>query len=287
MLRIAIPNKGSLHTPTVELLAEAGYRLNREPRSLFAHDPDNNVQAIYWRATDIARNVGSGVLDVGVTGQDLLAGAGTDERTREVLSLGFGNSEFYFAVAGESSIGAVDELDGARIATSHPRLAEQAARQHGISIEPVVLDGAVESAVELGLAEGIADVVETGSSLRAAGLVTIGEPILHSQAVLVRGTAALTEEQEHTLQVLVQRLQGVLDARRYAVMDYNCPSEALETVAAITPGKESPTVSDLAEPGWKAVRVMVPRVELQATMDKVAAAGGTQILVTRLEACRL
>lgn len=288
MLRVAVPNKGSLHGPTTQLLDEAGYRLHREHRALFAEDRTNNVRFIFWRAGDIARNVGAGVLDVGITGQDLLAGAGTASSTRELLPLGFGNSEFYFAVAADGPIRSVADLDGKRVATSFPRLVEQAAHRHGIEIRTVELDGAVETAVELGLAEAIADVVETGSSLRAAGLVTLGEPILRSQAVLVRGSeTALTEEREQAVQVLLQRMRGVLDARSFVVMDYNCPKSALETATAITPGKESPTVSNLAEPGLVAVRSMVPRADVQNVMDRLAEVGATEILVTRLEACRL
>ncbi|MGJ7907849.1 ATP phosphoribosyltransferase [Actinopolyspora sp. H202] len=288
MLRVAVPNKGSLHGPTTQLLEEAGYRLHREHRALFAEDTGNNVRFIFWRASDIARNVGAGVLDVGITGQDLLAGAGTAASTTELLRLGFGSSRFYFAVANDGPITSIPELDGKRVATSFPKLAEQAAARHGIRIEPVELDGAVETAVELGLAEAIADVVETGSSLRAAGLTTLGEPILRSQAVLVRGAgASLGEEREHAVEVLGQRLRGVLDARSYVVMDYNCRETALETATAITPGKESPTISSLTEPGWVAVRAMVPRADVQDVMDKLAAVGATEILVTRLEACRL
>ncbi|PRW62782.1 ATP phosphoribosyltransferase [Actinopolyspora mortivallis] len=288
MLRVAVPNKGSLHGPTIQLLDEAGYRLHREHRALFAEDRANNVRFIFWRASDIARNVGAGILDVGITGQDLLAGAGTAAHTTELLPLGFGGSEFYFAAASGGPIRSVRDLDGRRVATSFPLLVERAAREHDIEIRTVELDGAVETAVELGLADAIADVVETGSSLRAAGLETLGEPIMRSQAVLVRGAdSPLSPEREQAVRVLLQRLQGVLDARSYVVMDYNCPQSALETATAITPGKESPTVSSLTEPGWVAVRSMVPRDDVQSVMDRLAEVGATEILVTRLEACRL
>ena len=287
MLRVAVPNKGSLNTPAVQLLSDAGYRVHREHKALFATDAANDVQFVFLRPTDIARTVGSGVLDVGITGQDLLRAAGTDATTQELLPLDFGVSRFFFA-APAGSIADPKELDGKRVATSFAPLVSAAATELGIDVEVIELDGAVETAVELGLADAIADVVETGASLREAGLETIGEPILRSEAVLVRGTRdPLSPDSEQAVEVLIQRLRGVLIARQYVMMDYNCPTATLEAVREITPGMESPTVSPLDEQGWVAVRVMVPRRRAQAIMDELWAAGARAILVTPLEACRL
>lgn len=287
MLRIAVPNKGSLNDPAVQLLSTAGYNVNREQKALFATDMTNGVQMVFLRPTDIARNVGTGVLDVGITGQDLLAAAGTTETTIELLRLDFGVSKFYFA-APHGVAASITDLDGKRVATSFPALVRQAADMTGIHVELVELDGAVETAVELGLADAIADVVETGSSLQAAGLHTIGDPIMRSEAVLVRGTRrTLAPTSEHAIEVLVQRLRGVLIARQYVMMDYNCPISVLPTAREITPGVEAPTISPLAEDGWVAVRAMVLRTQAQAVMDQLWAVGARAILVTPLEACRL
>ncbi|MBV9140911.1 MAG: ATP phosphoribosyltransferase [Pseudonocardiales bacterium] len=287
MLRVAVPNKGSLNAPATQLLSAAGYRVHREHKALFATDVPNDVQFVFLRPTDIARNVGSGVLEVGITGQDLLAAAGTAEATMELLPLDFGVSKFYFA-APHGVATTIADLDGKRIATSFPVLVTQAAAKAGIHVELVKLDGAVETAVELGLADAIADVVETGASLQAAGLRTIGEPIMRSEAVLVRGAQrTLAPASEHAIDVLIQRLRGVLIARQYVMMDYNCPVAALSAAREITPGMESPTVSPLDEEGWVAVRAMVPRPHAQAVMDRLWAAGARAILVTPLEACRL
>lgn len=287
MLRVAVPNKGSLHAPAVDLLTAAGYRVHRGHKRLFATDPVNNIQFVFLRPTDIARNVGAGMLDVGITGQDLLAAAGTDTSTAELLALDFGASHFYFAAAMGVAEKIVD-LDGKRVATSFPALVTRAAAEAGIHLELVELDGAVETAVELGLADAIADVVETGALLQAAGLHTIGEPILRSEAVLVRGArGALTPASEQAVDVLVARLRGVLIARQYVMMDYNCPDSALDAARAITPGMESPTVAPLDEDGWVAVRAMVPRADAQMVMDQLWKAGARAILVTPLEACRL
>ncbi|MEU6132817.1 ATP phosphoribosyltransferase, partial [Saccharopolyspora sp. NPDC047091] len=212
--------------------------------------------------------------------------AGTDVSTTELLPLDFGVSRFFFA-APTGRLGALTELDGKRVATSFAPLVSAAAADLGIEVEIIELDGAVETAVELGLADAIADVVETGASLREAGLQTVGEPILRSEAVLVRGTRELPEDSEQAIEKLIQRLRGVLIARQYVMMDYNCPTGSLDAARKITPGMEAPTVSPLDEQGWVAVRVMVPRHQAQVIMDSLWAAGARAILVTPLEACRL
>ncbi|MGH3774994.1 MAG: ATP phosphoribosyltransferase [Pseudonocardiaceae bacterium] len=287
MLRVAVPNKGSLNGPATQLLSAAGYRVYREHKALFATDVANDVQFVFLRPSDIARNVGAGVLDVGITGQDLLAAVGHAEATIELLPLNFGVSKFYFA-APYGIAAAISDLDGKRVATSFSALVTQAAAKAGIHVELVELDGAVETAVELGLADAIADVVETGASLQAAGLHTIGEPIMRSEAVLVRGAhSTLAQASEQAVEVLIQRLRGVLIARQYVMMDYNCPTAALLAAREITPGMESPTVAPLQEEGWVAVRAMVLRTQAQAVMDRLWAVGARAILVTSLEACRL
>ncbi|MGH3683604.1 MAG: ATP phosphoribosyltransferase [Pseudonocardiaceae bacterium] len=287
MLRIAVPNKGSLNGPATQLLSAAGYRVHREDKALFATDVTNDVQFVFLRPTDIARNVGAGVLEVGITGQDLLAAAGHTEETIELLALDFGVSRFYFA-APYGVAESLADLDGKRVATSFPALVTRATARAGIHVELVELDGAVETAVELGLADAIADVVETGASLHAAGLHTVGEPIMRSEAVLVRGThSTLAPASERAVEILIQRLRGVLIARQYVIMDYNCPLAALPAAREITPGMESPTVSPLQEEGWVAVRAMVLRIHAQAVMDQLWAAGARAIFVTSLEACRL
>lgn len=287
MLRVAVPNKGSLNGSAIDLLSTAGYRVHRDPKALLATDAVNDVQFVFLRPTDIARNVGVGVLDVGITGQDLLAAVGTVDTTTELLSLNFGVSRFYFA-APLGVAASITDLDGKRVATSFPELVRQATATAGIQVEVVELDGAVETAVELGLADVIADVVETGASLQAAGLHTVGEPIMRSEAVLVRrANSVLAADSEQAAEVLIQRLRGVLIARQYVMMEYNCPLAVLDAARTITPGMESPTVSPLDEEGWVAVRAMVLREQAQGLMDRLWASGARAILVTPLEACRL
>ncbi len=281
MLRVAVPNKGSLSEPASEMLREAGYRQRRDGRELVLADPANDTEFFFLRPRDIATYVGSGRLDVGITGRDLLLD-GTNE-AEELLPLGFGSSTFRYAgVPGTAS--SVGDLAGRRIATSYPGLVRNDLGAHGVDAEVIALDGAVETAVRLGVADAIADVVETGATLRAAGLEVFGDPILRSEAVLIRrqGTEEGTQAEQ-----LVRRLNGVIIARQYVMIDYDVRVERVDAACAITPGIESPTVSPLHDKGWVAVRALVGRKDTNAIMDELWDLGARGILVTDILACRL
>lgn len=282
MLRIAVPNKGSLSEPAVQMLKEAGYQARRNGRELQLLDKQNDVEFFFLRPRDIAVYVGSGVVACGITGRDLLIDSGVE--AVEHLGLDFARSTFRFA-GPQGQFQDLKDIAGKRIATSYDLLVEKFLGEREISVAQVVhLDGAVESSVRLGVADCIADVVETGSTLRAAGLETFGEPLMQSEAVLITKEAHVDDPQ---LATLVARLQGVMVARNYVLMDYNAPTAKLDALLAITPGIESPTISDLAESSWKAVRVMVQAKDVNLIMDKLYAAGARGILVTDLKACRL
>jgi ATP phosphoribosyltransferase len=281
MLRIAVPHKGALSDSASEMLRESGYRQRSGSRDLVLADPDNDVEFFFLRPRDIAVYVGSGSLDVGITGRDLLLDSRAD--AEEVLALGFGRSTFRFA-APVGTTEKVADLGGRRIATSYAGLLRQHLAEHGVRAEVVHLDGAVESSIELGVADAIADVVETGSTLRAAGLAVFGDPILESEAVLIRRRGA---PEEPAVGVLERRLQGVLVARRYVMMDYDVPVGLVELACALTPGLESPTVSPLHDKAWVAVRSMVPRRTTNQVMDELYELGARAILVTGIHACRL
>ncbi|MCX4861896.1 ATP phosphoribosyltransferase [Streptomyces canus] len=285
MLRIAVPNKGSLSGPAGEMLHEAGYQQRRESKELRIVDPVNDVEFFYLRPRDIAIYVSSGQLDIGITGRDLLIDSGAD--AEEILPLGFARSTFRFASKPGEANG-VEDLKGKTVATSYEGIVAGHLADHGIDASVVHLDGAVETAIELGVAEVIADVVETGTSLRNAGLEVFGEPIMKSEAVVIRRTGADGEEAaEPKVQQFLRRLQGVLVARTYVMMDYDCRVEQLEKAVALTPGLESPTVSPLHNEGWVAVRAMVPAKEAQRIMDDLYDIGARAILTTAIHACRL
>ncbi|MFF1380842.1 ATP phosphoribosyltransferase [Streptomyces sp. NPDC058308] len=282
MLRIAVPNKGSLSGPASAMLHEAGYQQRKESKELVLVDPDNEVEFFYLRPKDIAIYVATGRLDIGITGQDLLIDSGADAET--ILPLGFARSTFRFA-AKPGTASTLQDLSGKTVATSYEGIVAKHLAEQGVDAAVVHLDGAVETAIELGVAQVIADVVETGTSLRNAGLEVFGEPIMKSEAVVIRRTGADTDDPK--VQQFLRRLQGVLVARAYVMMDYDCRAEHLEQAVALTPGLESPTISPLHNEGWVAVRSMVPAKEAQRIMDDLYAIGARAILTTAIHACRL
>ena len=281
MLKIAVPNKGSLADASIEILKEAGYRQRVDSRDLVLTDAENGVEFYYLRPRDIALYVGTGELEAGITGRDLLIDSGAD--AQEILSLGFGGSTFRFAGPAAKNF-KVEDLSGKRVATAYPGLVENYLSKLGVSAKVVRLDGAVESSVRLGVADVIADVVSTGNTLRQAGLSIFGDPILQSEAILIsRNSKDLPDD----LQILLRRLQGVVTARQYVLLDYDIPRITVDQACAITPGLESPTISPLQKPDWVAVRAMVLRKDTNRLMDELWALGARGILVTDIHACRL
>ena len=281
MLRVAVPNKGSLSEAATEMLTEAGYRQRRTTKDLVLTDADNGVEFYYLRPRDIAVYVGEGTLDVGISGRDLVLDSHADAEV--VVELGFGASTFRFA--GPPGVAkSVDDLGGLRVATSYAGVLADHLAEHGVDATVVRLDGAVESAVQLGVADVIADVVETGTTLRQAGLEVFGQPIIQSAAVLIRRRNGA---EPAGLEQMVRRLNGVMVARDYVMMDYDIRTEAVEQASALTPGLESPTVSPLARAGWVAVRAMVPRADAQRIMDQLWDVGARAILTTDIHACRI
>jgi ATP phosphoribosyltransferase len=281
VLRVAVPNKGSLSESSSEMLRESGYRQRSDPRELVLQDPENGTEFFFLRPRDIAVYVGAGQLDVGITGRDLLLDSGAP--AEEILTLGFGGSTFRYA-ARPGTATTVKDFVGRRVATSYPGLVAKHLADLGITAEVIRLDGAVETAVQLGVADVIADVVETGSTMRQAGLQIVGEPILRSEAVLVRRAGAPASP---AVEQLVRRMQGVIIARQYVLMDYDVRAELVSEAVQLTPGLESPTVSPLHEKGWVAVRAMVPRRDTNRVMDELWTLGARGILVTDIAACRL
>ena len=281
MLRVAIPNKGQLSDPAREMLREAGYAAAANARELVVQDPENDVEFFFLRPKDIATYVASGTLDVGITGEDMLADSGAQAAT--ILELGFAPSTFRLAApAGEMSD--VSQVNGKRIATSYTGILATWLKANNFEAQIVNLDGAVENAVRLGVADAVADVVATGTTLRQAGLEVIGLPIFRSQAVLI-ARPDITDQA--AVDVFVRRLQGVIVARAYVLVDYDIANELVEQACDITPGIESPTVSSLQNSNWSAVRAMVPRKQVHTIMDDLYTLGARGVIVTDIHACRL
>jgi ATP phosphoribosyltransferase len=287
MLRIALPNKGSLSEAATAMLHEAGYRQRKDGKELMVADPANNAELFFLRPRDIATYVGSGRLDIGITGRDLLLDSGA--AAEPILPLGFARSTFRWAAlpaTAEEVTGSegLKGLTGLRIASAYPGVVRDHLAENGVEAEVVKLDGAVEVSIALGVADVVADVVETGTTLRHAGLEVFGDPILTSEAVLIRRSGA---EESAAVDQFVRRLKGVLTAREYVLMDYDIRAERVDEAVRVTPGIESPTVSPLHDRGWVAVRSMVLRAEAQRMMDDLWDLGARGILVTDILACRL
>lgn len=281
LLRIAVPNKGALAEPAAAMLRAAGYRQRTDAKDLTLIDADHGVEFYYLRPRDIAVYIGRGHLDVGITGRDMLLDSGA--AATEIMALGFGGSRFRFAAPGGSAM-TVADIEGKRVATSYPGLLQSYLEERGIRAEMVKLDGAVESAIRLGVADVVADVVDTGTTLKRAGLELFGEPICASEAVLIK---RMDTELPPGVAGLETRLNSVLVAQNYLMMDYNVEQEHLAETSAVAPGVEGPTVSTLAKDGWCAVRVLVPREGAHLLMDRLYEAGARGILLTELAACRL
>ena len=281
MLRVAVPNKGQLSDPARDMLREAGYAAAANSRELVVQDPENDVEFFFLRPRDIATYVGRGTLDVGITGEDLLADSGSQATT--ILELGFAPSTFRLA-APQGTAKAASDLAGKRIATSYPTILNNWLTKQNLSAEVVTLDGAVENAVRLGVADAVADVVATGTTLKQAGLEIIGDPIFKSQSVLISRNNI---EDQNAVDVFVRRLQGVITARAYVLVDYDIPKTLVEKACVITPGIESPTVSSLHDSAWSAVRAMVPRKQVHAVMDELYDLGARGVIVTDIHACRI
>jgi len=280
-LKIALPNKGSLAEAAAQILRESGYRQRSDDRDLSLIDNENDVEFYYLRPRDIAVYVGNGELNLGVTGRDLLLDSGAQARV--ILDLDFGKSTFRFA-GPQGKNYQLKDVSNKRIATAYPRLLKNYLDDKKINATIVELDGAVESAIALGVADLIADVVSTGSTLRAANLESFGDVITNSEAVLIQGNSKVDQTAVDTL---VRRLSGVVIARQYVLVDYDVLKKDLEKACTITPGIESPTISPLQNSEWVAVRAMVKRKEVNSAMDKLWQLGAKGILVSNINSCRL
>ncbi|WAC93674.1 ATP phosphoribosyltransferase [Mycobacterium sp. Aquia_213] len=284
MLRVAVPNKGTLSEPASEILSEAGYRRRTDSKDLTVIDRVNHVEFFFLRPKDIAIYVGSGQLDFGITGRDLVLDS--DAPVRECLALGFGSSSFRYA--GPAGLDwTTADLAGKRIATAYPNLVRKDLANKGIEATVIRLDGAVEISVQLGVADAIADVVGSGRTLSLHDLVAFGEPLCDSEAVLIEragsdgdGAARAARDQ------LVARIQGVVFGQQYLMLDYDCPRSVLDKATLITPGLESPTIAPLADPDWVAIRALVPRRGVNEIMDELAAIGAKAILASDIRFCR-
>lgn len=282
MIKIALPNKGILSEDAIRLVTEAGYKCRRNSSELIIQDLANEVDFYFLRPRDIAIYIGNGFLDLGITGRDLVLDS--EAKVIELLSLNFGHSSFFFAVPKGSNLTPGD-FSGKRIATSYPRLVEHDLKERGIQAQIVKLDGAVEISIKLGVADAIADVVQSGKTLEEAGLMKIGKPLLKSEAILIAHSEDTTSNKD--VELFLQRLKGIIVAREYVLAEYDIPKDALAAACKITPGIESPTISPLSNDNWAAVKAMVKKADMNTIIDQLAALGAKAIIVTEIRTCRI
>ncbi len=282
MIKIALPNKGTLSEDAMRLVTEAGYKCRRNSSELIIQDLANEVDFYFLRPRDIAIYIGNGFLDLGITGRDLVLDS--EAKVTELLPLNFGHSSFFYAVPKGSNLTPGD-FSTKRIATSYPRLVEHDLKERGIQAQIVKLDGAVEISIKLGVADAIADVVQSGKTLEEAGLMKIGKPLLKSEAILIAHSEDTTSNKD--VELFLQRLKGIIVAREYVLAEYDIPKDALAAACNITPGIESPTISPLSNDNWVAVKAMVKKADMNTIIDQLAALGAKAIIITEIRTCRI
>ncbi len=280
-LRIGVPSKGRLADLASELLKDAGLSFRRQERSLFALCREMPVEITFLRADDIPVLCAEGAIDMGITGSDLVQESGVDVQQR--LALGIGACRLALCVPDDGQIERVEQLDGRRIATSFPRTTQNFLAQHGVQAHLVTISGSVEIMVSLGVADGIVDLVETGSTLAANRLKILTE-VGRYETVLIQNHQG---RHNGLADRIVRRIEGVVIARSYSLLEYNIRRDRLPEAEKVTPGFNSPTVSALEDPQWCAVRVMVRQADVIRIMEELEALGASAILQTQIANCRL
>ncbi|HON79166.1 MAG TPA: ATP phosphoribosyltransferase [Spirochaetota bacterium] len=280
-IKFAIPTKGRLKDPTVELLQKSGYKFRVKGRNLYATCTTAEIVFIFVRADDIPVLVDSGVADLGITGGDLILERRAD--VAEVMKLGFGKCRLCVAVRDSLAEDSVEYFHDKTIATSFPVMTTQFFKDQGVDIKCVEMKGSVEIMVDLHLADAIVDIVETGDSLRDNNLKVFRD--IGSYETVLIANRAVTDDPR--VQQIRRRIEGILVANHYSMLEYNIKSDLLKEAEKVTPGFESPTVSKLDLENWLAVKVMVKKNEVVDVMDRLEALGATAIIESEIKNCRL
>ncbi|MCL2844327.1 MAG: ATP phosphoribosyltransferase [Chitinivibrionia bacterium] len=282
MLKIAIPNKGALNETALDIIKRAGYKCQVFGKELVVRDSEHEIDFYFLRPRDIAVYIGNGIIDLGITGRDL--SMDSKAKYEEILPLNFGNSRFFYAVPKDSTL-TPDQLNGKRIATSYPEIVEQDMKKRGFEAQIIKLDGAVEISIQLGVADVIADVVESGRTLVEAGLKTVGEPIMQSEALVIARDKSKLDNP--AAKIFVKRIESVIIANQYVMIEYDIFKENMEAAKKLTPGIESPTVMPLSQDGWFAIKSMAKSKGVNKLLDDLHEIGAKGIIVSEIKVCRL
>ncbi len=280
-LRIGLPSKGRLSEIAIELLSQAGLSFRRQSRGLFRAVSGLPIDLVFLRTDDIPTLCAEGAIDMGITGSDLVEEAAVDVHVR--MKLGVGRCRLAICVPDDASLKTAADLNKTRIATSFPHITERYLAQHSATAHLVSLSGSVEVMIQLGIADAIVDLVETGSTL-AANRLRILDEIDSYETVLIQNSRCADPL---TADRVVRRLEGVVIARDYSLLEYNVPREMLAEAEAITPGFNSPTVNSLEDADWCSVRVMVKRHDVIEAMERLETLGASAIIETPISNCRL
>ena len=280
-LRIGLPSKGRLSDIAGDLLKQAGLSFRRQNRGLFAKVSGLPVDLIFLRHDDIPTLCAEGAIDMGITGSDLLEESGGAAEIR--MRLGVGRCRLAICVPDDADLKSAADLDGKRIATSFPQITERYLSQHQATAHLVSLSGSVEVMIQLGVADAIVDLVETGSTLAANRLRILEEIDSYETVLIQNGKCRDTEMADR----VVRRLEGVVIARDYSLLEYNVPRSKLNAAEQITPGFNSPTINSLEDPDWCSVRVMVKRGAVIDAMERLESLGASAVIETPISNCRL
>jgi ATP phosphoribosyltransferase len=281
LLRIGVPSKGRLADLAAALLSDAGLTFRRTERTLFARCRDMPVEVTFLRTDDIPVLVAENAIDLGITGADLVAESGADVVER--LELGIGSCRLALCVADDAPLADPAALHGKRVATSFPRITRHWLGDRGVDVHLVELSGSVEIMIALGVADAVVDLVETGSTLAANRLRVLADIGRYETVLIQNRDVADTELVDR----IVRRLQGIVIARSWSLLEYNVPRSRLAEAEQVTPGFDSPTVMQLEDPAWCAVRAMVRRAEAHAIMERLEAIGASAVIETTITNCRL
>ncbi|RBO86017.1 ATP phosphoribosyltransferase [Marinomonas aquiplantarum] len=280
MIRVALPNKGALYGPCVELLTSCGYKVKKPTKGLYFEDSKNQVEFYFLRASDIPMYLNKGIIDVGVTGEDFHREK--QSQASKMLDLPFGHSKLCIAAMENTILDDSNQVKSLRIATSFPNLVKQHFNSTGLDL--VELDGAVEISISLGLADCVVDIVETGATLKSAGLKVVGEPIFTSNAALF---SAQESQSKEDVKRFIDRVNGRLIALEYQMVEYDVPTNLLDKACELTPGIQSPTISQLKNHAWCSVKSMVKKEDAHQILDQLKAIGCKAILLTNIEMARM
>ena len=280
-IRFAIPSKNRLKDPTIELLKKAGFKFRTTGRNLYATCTNYEIVFIFVRADDIPVLVDSGVVDIGITGSDLIIERNAD--VLEILALGYGRCRLCVAVKDGFENEGIDFLRGKNIATSFPVMTRDYFKRNNIDVNCIEMNGSVEIMISLNLAQAIVDIVETGDSLRDHNLKIFREIGVYETTLIAKKESVDDER----IAAIKRRIEGVIVANQYSMLEYNIKESLIKEIEKITPGFNSPTISKLDKDDWCSVKVMVNKSELVQVMDRLEAVGATAIIETEIVNCRL